>query len=334
MSPAPLLDWARSVLHCRNWGYLNCRYLESGLCLSSRHITACGIVHRGKGSPALFSDYDGGPLPLKQLLAARQAIVHQNQGAGHPACRGCPQLTRQHKVTCTSKLTWLGLTSWLGCNLACSYCWLQWDPKSPRNSVASGHTRKNGYNIEGPVRQLMQAGLLAADVTVDWGGGGEPIMQPVFPSLFTIFANFGAVQWLHSNGTVLPAAVRNRSIDCSRVRILCSVDAGTPETYLLLKGKDRLREVWSHLHAYARAGAQVYAKYIVMRENCGHADLSGFVETAARQGGPQILVDTDYRFPDPQPQIREAIARLFHLAAQAGLKCELGGVGQHSVRRE
>src|SRR4051794_7222530 len=92
--PLPILDEAtpapRAPSH-RSRPYPSCDWLEGGLAFNRRGLHACLIVHHGRGFPHLC-DYNGGEIPVERVLAARDEIIRQNQGEGHPACKGCAHL--------------------------------------------------------------------------------------------------------------------------------------------------------------------------------------------------------------------------------------------------
>ncbi|MEM9266411.1 MAG: radical SAM protein [Cyanobacteria bacterium P01_F01_bin.13] len=309
--------------------YFSCDYLESGLSFSYNSIRACAIVHHDTGEPVL-ADYAGGSLPVDEILLARAEIIRQNQGqTRHPNCRNCPCLVYQKWPRSSYPIQWLGITSWLGCNLKCSYCWLQWAEWSPRNITTKIPLAL--YDVSDSIHQLIESGLLAPTATIDWGGGGEPLLMPGFDEMLTLLNEYGTTQWIHTNGVVLPQAVRERTIDCSRMRILCSVDAGSQKTYESIKGRNLYDVVWANLKAYTVAGAKVSIKYLVMDENSSYKELRGFVQKALDTGQVTVIGDIDHRFPDPTPKILKALAYLQLLVHKHGLDYGLGGTGLNSV---
>jgi sulfatase maturation enzyme AslB (radical SAM superfamily) len=214
----------------------SCEYLESGLAFYFDRITACGVVHHQTGSP-LPAYYAGGPLPVDEIAANRATIHCENQIGGHAACRSCPNLVRRIWPD-PGVIRWLGLTHFHSCNLACDYCPLQWAENSPK--LSREYRRVALYDVTSVIRQLIDEGMLASDATIDWGGGGEPTIMPEFDTVFRLLAQNGATQWLHTNAVRLPEPVRKHEVDFGRLRVICSVDAGTSETYRAIKAKDQL----------------------------------------------------------------------------------------------
>ena len=194
----------------------------------------------------------------------------------------------------------VGIAHYAYCNIKCSYCFLQTqDPAS----FAAG---LKPYSLLPAIRELIEGGHLAPNAIIDWGGG-EPTSYPEFDELLSMLLDHGTFHYLHTNGTRFPVSVRCAS---RRVHVICSVDAGRPETYVRLKQKDYLERVWLVLEDYIRAGSPVSLKYIVKDENCEDADLESFIERAARIGVLELIVDIDYDFPIPNPAVVTALGRL------------------------
>ena len=306
----------------------SCEYLESGLSFYFDRITACGVTHHQTGMP-LLARYAGGPLPIEKIATQRAEIHRENQNGGHAACRSCPNLVRRiWPAPKPGSIRWLGLTHFNGCNIACDYCWLQWAENSPR---LSRENRRVGYDVTPVVRQLIEDGMLASDATVDWGGGGEPTIMPEFDAVFCMLAQTGVTQWLHTNAVRLPEPVRAHAVDFGRLRVLCSVDSGTPETYRAIKKNDQFERVWKHLAFYHRHGAMVVAKYIMQENNCDRTNLKRFIQRAREAKVDVVLPDIDLRFPDPKREIIEALAFLRYEAVRACLPLQFGSTGVNSA---
>ncbi len=308
--------------------YWSCEYLEAGLSFSYSSIRACAIIHHGTGEPTLMQ-YLGGEVSLDEILIERQVIIQQNQTQErHPNCHACPNLIQRSWSRSQYPVHWLGITAWLGCNLKCSYCWLEWADWSPRLSATKIPMLL--YSVQDSIHQLIDKGYLAPNAVIDWGGGGEPLLMPHFEEMLMLLSAHGTTQWLHTNATYLPTAIRDRAIEGSRIKVLCSVDAGSSSVYRSLKGRDLYAVVWQNLQAYASAGAAVTVKYIMLPVNCSRIELRRFIKQAILNGRPTILGDFDHRFPELTPEIFEGLAYLQLLANKYGLAYSLGGVGQNS----
>lgn len=308
-------------------GYYSCRWLEGGLCFSIGALRACAEIHHGRGEPKLM-DYAGGPLDFNAIRKAKDEIHRQNQQGGHPACKGCPNLVFRRWPVRTGKFDWIGITHDARCNLECNYCWLQWADYAPRRNPAS--YRKMRYSVLNPIREIVAKDLIENGALIDWGGGGEPTLFDEFEELLTEFSRRKYTQWLHTNGVRAPASIVNGTSDCSNIHILCSVDAGIPETYKKMKKRDEYQSVWRNLLLYRRRGAHVVVKYIVTEENCSRKEISSFIQDALRHGQPLVLADIDHRYPDVNSAILAGLAFMKLTAWSSGLNFAFGETGSDS----
>jgi MoaA/NifB/PqqE/SkfB family radical SAM enzyme len=81
-----------------------------------------------------------------------------------------------------------------------------------------------------------------------------------------------------ANGTMVSPQLLE-GVSKGLARIICSVDAGTPETYRQIKGKPMFHKVWLSLAKYAAQAQnpdQVIAKYIVMERNRTRDEIDAF----------------------------------------------------------
>jgi MoaA/NifB/PqqE/SkfB family radical SAM enzyme len=300
--------------------YYSCEWVEGGIAFNRRSLHTCLVVHHGTGLP-LISDYQGGAFPLEKVLAVRQRIREANRNGGHPECKGCAHLKKRAWPRPTHAIHIVGIAHYSYCNIQCSYCFLQTqDPAS----FAAGY---RPYPLLPVLRGLIADGQLAPDAIIDWGGG-EPTAYKEFDELLELLLAHGTFHYLHTNGTRLPEAIRRTSAP-QRVHVICSVDAGTPQTYRLIKKRDYLERVWANLGEYVRLGVRVTLKYIVKAENCADAELEAFLERAVASGAPELIVDIDYDFPNPTPEVVTALARLKHRALRAGMHARYGFTGDN-----
>jgi pyruvate-formate lyase-activating enzyme len=302
----------------RSKPYASCEWLEGGLAFNRRSLHACLIVHHGRGFPHLC-DFNGGEIDVNHVLAKRAKIIADNQSGGHDACFGCPHLKKRRWPEPRYPFRLLGIAQFTRCNIECNYCYLQnQDPAS----FAGGD---RPYSIIPAISALLRDRLLDPAGVADWGGG-EPTIYPEFDAVLTLLTEHGLLTWIHTNGTRLPRPIKN-GLSTKRIHILCSVDAGTRETWKLIKNKDLLPIVWRTIRDYLRLGCRVVLKYIVKEENCSELELRAFTRRAARLGVKELVIDIDYNFPQPSPQVLAGIRLLQRLAAAKGIYATFGATG-------
>ncbi len=301
--------------------YLSCEWIEGGIAFNRRSLHACLIVHHRTGLP-FFADYNGGPLPLDHILRIRNDIREKNRsGEPHAECRGCAHLKKKQWPAPTHSINLVGIAHYSHCNIKCNYCYLQ------TQDPASFESGFRPYRLLNTVRQLLDEGTLAPDSIIDWGGG-EPTAYREFDDILALTLERGAFHYVHSNGVRLPELIGKTS-HADRIHVICSVDAGLPQTYLRMKKRNYLERVWTNLAAYIAAGCRVTIKYIVREDNCSDADINAFCARAVAIGARDLILDIDFDFPIPKTDIVLAIARLRHRASRAGLHVRYGFTGDN-----
>lgn len=303
----------------RSKPYKSCIWLEGGLAFNRRSLNACLIVHHDTGYPFLC-DFNGGEVDLAAVRAAKERIIAENQQAdGHPACRGCPHLVTRRWPRHRRPIRLIGIAQFTHCNIECNYCYLQTD--DPAKFIAG----YDPYAVLPALRGLVRSGMLDRRLIVDWGGG-EPTIYPEFDEALELLTGAGATTWVHTNGTRVPRPIR-QGLSTRRLHILCSVDAGTPETWRRIKNRDLLPIVWRNLEQYIRLGARVVLKYIVTDENCAQAELRAFLASAAAVGARELVLDIDYNHPIPSPAVIAGLRTLKRLAPLHGFHTTFGSTG-------
>lgn len=302
----------------RSKPYPSCNWLEGGLAFRWRSLNACLVCHRNRGFPTL-REFNGGQLDLADIMAARASIIRENQTTGHEHCRGCPQLITKKWPTPKYPFTRLAFAHFSHCNIECDYCYLQWqDP-------AVFEAGYKPYQVVPIVKDIIRQGLLGPRALVDWGGG-EPTIYREFDEVLRLLTDHGAITFIHTNGTRIPKPIRE-GMTTKRFHLICSVDAGTPQTWQLIKKRDLLDEVWRNLADYIRLGCRVILKYIMKDENCSTAELRAFLTKAVSIGAKELVLDIDYTKSPISPQVLEGLRFLKRESVFSGMRVAFGSTG-------
>lgn len=176
------------------------------------------------------------------------------------------------------------------CNFKCSYCLLN------HNDYEKVTYRPYTVFLE-IMQQLEQGGHLDQYATVKMSCGefsicpeGHRLVELAGKHPITVF----------TNGYIFSPQVAN-AIENSGM-VLCSLDAGTRDTFRTVKGVDGFARVSENLKEYAKRGA-VCLKYILLEGiNDSTADLEGFFrladEIAVRVDLTRDFMDSTTRFSD------------------------------------
>lgn len=300
--------------------YASCEWIEGGLAFNRGSLHTCLIAHHDRGLP-FIAPFRGGELPMEAVLRVREEIRAANRAGRHPACAGCAHLKTQAWPAASHPVRIVGIAHYAHCNIKCSYCFLQTqDPASYAEGLRP-------YALLPTMRELVASGALAPDAIIDWGGG-EPTVHPEIDELLALLLAHGTTHYLHTNGTRIPQAIRDTP-HAARIHVVCSLDAGLASTYFAIKKRNYFERVWANLADYLRLGVVVTAKYIVTDENCAGPELDAFVARAADTGIRDLVVDIDYRFPQPSDAVVTGLGHLLHRARNVGIHARFGFTGDN-----
>ncbi len=166
--------------------------------------------------------------------------------------------------------------------------------------------------------------FLSPEATIAWGGG-EPLLLDEFDSVYEQLASHGVRQSVATNGTVWSDALAG-GLTSDGNDIVCSVDAGSSETYIGIKKRDCFETVWKNLAAYARRGT-VVAKYIFIPKNSSKREVIGFIDRAENSGVAQITWDVDAFDSETSDSLVRLVAFARAEADRRGIKNSMGGCG-------
>ncbi len=293
---------------------LSCRYLDGGLVFHGDTLQACCVRHHGdRGHTVLLEPWTGEALPVKEILDARNHVREQLQRPqGYRSCNGCTMLRASPPDKRRYAFDYLNIANYFRCNLHCSYCTVY-------HRGLMNHVKDR--ELLPVLKALLRDGFLAPSAHVDWAGG-EPTLNPEFPEMSAFLGRTGMSQTIHTNAVVLSEAVL-KLMPSSLQRIYVSVDAGTRETYLRIKGLDAFDCVWENLARYVRVGGRrIMAKMILLHENL--EEVAEFVQHADKAGIQTVIADLDQRDSDLSDHQVEAGAIMLEECARRGIRMLAG----------
>jgi sulfatase maturation enzyme AslB (radical SAM superfamily) len=168
------------------------------------------------------------------------------------------------------------------CNYNCCYCAVVADRKQ---------SYPDGLPMGSIIKAAKSTGLLAEDYVV-WIAGGEPTIQKYSHGNYEAFDGFSLD--VGTNGSKLDYHLYDM-MNKYDVRISISLDAGTPETYAKVKGRDLWDKVMENIEEYnkARFGI-VHLKYVFLPGiNDNEDDVDGFIDVCVQKNIPVALCSYD-----------------------------------------
>ena len=295
----------------------SCEWQEGGLTFGTHHLHVCCIWHHlTRGWPPLIENYDGSPI-LPELVASRRAELNRrNQDSGRDSqCLGCSRLG--YKAWPEKKFLFdlLNFTHFTKCQLKCKYCFI---------TKPGFEHHQNPIKLAPVLEDLIKRELLSPTSEALWGGG-EPAILPDFDQILSLLDDYGVFQVLNTNGIRLSREVLNR-LSGERLTVTISIDAGTRETYGVIKGVDKFNQVVQNITRYAEvAPNNVIAKIIIIEENAQEIDQ--FIDTIQKAGVTRVIADMDAATSSPSELIIIAARRLAKACKKRGIWHEVGACG-------
>ncbi|MCC7373487.1 MAG: radical SAM protein [Verrucomicrobiales bacterium] len=298
---------------------LSCEMIEFGLHLSRNKLMVCCTQHHGRGAPVI-GEFRGGPFPFDLVQKKRQEMREANRTGVFGACEGCPFLKVDDwpdEPQAPIMVLFVGHSS--RCQLRCDYCYTTLRPEQLVSS---------DYDIYTVCEDMIRKGWLGADATIFWAGG-EPTAFRRFDETFRMLSDFGTVRHQIYTNAVRTSAPLVEALNARQVMAVCSLDAGTRETYAKVKGRDLFHRAVQTCANYAATGGDFSLKYICLNNNSGREDLDGFLEIAQRLRIRTILLDTDYAYNcAPARPVFDALVYLFQRAHLAGIEVGFEGASR------
>jgi pyruvate-formate lyase-activating enzyme len=217
-----------------------------------------------------------------EVVEQERLRVRDANNGPHPPCVGCPHLTLAfwNRKRGRPFLRALGVSSSLACNLKCDYCnQVTLLARAPERGAPN---RSTAY--EPQLAAVIRSGQLAPNGRVTLAGG-EPILVRDFEKTLRLLCAEGLRVTVLTNAVLFsPALAELLASRTDDVRVLTSLDCGTPELYKTMKGSDLFLRALRNLGTYARTGGRVTAKYIISANNTAQREFVGFAGHLRREG--------------------------------------------------
>lgn len=295
--------------------YASCRWIESAVVLEPDRLRFCCVPHSGNKGYVPICDFEGGPLPVDRILEERRRLTEANNtpGADSP-CKGCHFLEERDwdaERSSDAPFSSIYVSHYSICNLRCRYCYVY---------LYEGDLVDVGYALRPVIESLLEEGELEDGGYVEWGGG-EPTILDDFTEVQELLRERGFRQQVSTSGVKFSPEIE-RALGEGKMQAVISVDAGTPETYRNVKGRDAFEQVWASIQRYAQTGGDFRLKYILRHNNSGDDDLDGFARMAVRAGVREVVLTPDQEEVAAgtlQERTLFAFSRLRHLLKRRGL---------------
>jgi pyruvate-formate lyase-activating enzyme len=240
-----------------------------------------------------YDDLESGIQRVREIRGGLSA-AYKRGVAG--SCEGCNRLIEKVWPAANNmekEIMFFLNTGFAGdcCNLDCVYCDYRSRVKHGFSNVKLMDTLRQLFAIYGETSPLQ--------LTLSCG---EFFMRPDADDVLVYLAGRNCRIVMVTNGTIYNEnfALLGRKGKTASLNV--SLDCGTRETYIRVKGRDLFDKVLGNLERYSRSSIRLIAKYVFKAGlNDGDADILNFIEIASRLNA-KVQLAADFRgvhFPLP-----------------------------------
>ena len=300
----------------RSEEYPSCRWIEGGLSFVPDKLRVCPNCVEGGGTPGL-TKFSGGHFSIREVLTIRKLIITANQNGGFNGCEKCPLLLKKMWAPKKFLFDTICLAHYTVCNLACEYCYAipEGKQKLPLSSIIS---------LKPTFEWLVEEKYLSTESVILWGGG-EPIINKEFESLFIFLTRYGATSEVYTNGTILSKTLLEAMIN-NKASVMISIDAGTKESFNIIKGKNLFEKVVKNIDKYAKANKyKIILKMIICDKN--KHEVIPFLNIAEKNDIRIVAYDVLTYNNHVSQEIIDCAAILKYEGIKRGIDVRVGEVG-------
>ena len=252
------------------------------------HLWMCTVGNREKPSVKVSDDLHE---KIMQWQAFSQKLIYANQIDSPNKCFGCP-LNKwgfyRRTVSCRN-LRFLQDLNKDVCNFKCAYCDSGVSNKWAKLKQTGGHTT---YDIIKAFADIPDYANAGSDFVVTFANG-EPLANVHFDEIADILLKCKWKMDVFSNLSLYREKFAQLLQAGQVIRVICSLDAGTRETFKRIKQNDRFHYVIDNLKKYPLDKTKIQLKYIFLEGiNDNTLDIDGFYEIA-RSCRADIILSTD-----------------------------------------
>lgn len=221
---------------------------------------------------------------VPNLESLRRGLYQRLDQGRRTCCDGCTLLTAAGERPEPYRIRHISLGHNSRCNFKCSYCTTRKNLRTASDGLALAL-----------VRGLASSGMLAEDLEFAWAGEGEPVLDPDFEEIVGLFLGHGSRGLIYTNASI-HSPLLEKGLREGRLRIVTSLDAGTPETFQRMHGVDAFGRVMENLRGYLSGCAPeaISLKYILTPDNADEAETMRFVEQCSSLGIRKVIISSDY----------------------------------------
>jgi len=266
----------------------SCEFLDNFIILNDNGWSFCCNLFGNNKSP--YIDFIPGASVrnvVQQLKDFRNAVLEAISKNEQCACTGCCELKTRYRKELPAPAFALVFNFTNICNLKCIYCTVH------KESVSMDMIDiQKRLDI---ITELLYQKLIDNNTEIRFGSG-EITIHPQRQEILRAVKDFPC--GISSNCIVYDESLAEL-IALGRSYVICSVDAGTRETYEKIRGADYFDKLRDSLRKYVKKGT-IILKYIFLTNlNDNDNDVNSFIQLCEDIKPAQVLISRDWNDISP-----------------------------------
>ena len=295
--------------------YSGCPLLESDLAIDSfKLFWCCQMNCKIKQAPVseygTFGEDDCGVVDaISRWVKMRDDLIRSIRNDESSECSGCCRITKLAEQPEKKYLRNIHFCFEYKCQLACIYCSCRKNISEDKERFMRMFDYKRFVEILEGLDMLNKHTLFnIATEEISINPRKDEILDAV--EKYKVMINTNAVIF-----DKRIAKFGERPGNCFSI----SPDAGTRETYKLIKGLDVFDKVWGNIMKYAKYGATIYIKYIFQHQNSNDANVEGFLQKVLTIKDGTFVIDISSLLNRRSSFTDRELIPIYNLAKQNGL---------------
>lgn len=250
----------------------SCFDLHNSIFLAPDEIRTCckRYFHKDelKGDVVLLKGKDKEIFTYENILSKKINLFKEINRENAPECEGCPFLKfDKWGAPLEHGIKYLSFEYHSVCNMRCTYC---------SDTYYGG--KESVYDIEKMIDSFKEREKISNIPYVIWGGG-EPTLDKSFVKIIKILdSTFDTTKQRVITNAVKYVPELKELIDKNKAYIVTSIDAGTVDTFKLIRGISQIDKVLSNLKIYSNDNPHnIIIKYLLLDNNKSFEEIGEFI---------------------------------------------------------
>ena len=269
----------------------------------------CEMAHQGELNLSLYDHKD-----YEDFIQRKIGLIKNiNKNKNH-ICRKCYRLRHYETISHADFIPKiLSLSFDKTCNIRCSYCFMA----SPELRKTLVRPAEHAARVRNKIIELFDNIPRNSLEHVGWTGG-EPFLMPEFDVFYEKVISMKPNALMFATNLTQYKEVIRPQCAPQQIGIVCSLDAGTPETYQKIKGRDLFYTVIDNIKKYCSIEPKsVWIKYLFCEYNYKKNEIDSFFDSIKDTGVKKLRISyNDFASESPTKEQIEGMIYFINKAKE------------------